>query len=140
MSHASRPTFVLGVLLIAVALFGFCGTCAAGQSGPGTSSPAGQDYNPEEHTVVSGVLRMKKEGDKKVEGEAENVVGYISSGQESYKVTSPNDKILADLKERDGKKIAVEGKLDAKTNTIAVSKILEGVLPPSENRNPRGLD
>lgn len=114
------------------------GTGGTGGAGPGAGSK-GQDYDHTEHLVVAGLLQMRKEGDKKEEGEPENVVGKIMAADAVYKLTCAGEKLLADLQARDGKKISLEGKIDKKTNTIAVTKLTEGVLPPAEMRNPRGL-
>lgn len=144
MSNMKKFDFTLGAMVLTViAVSSVSGMVMAGQAnsgtGGGSSAPTGQDYNPAEHTVVSGTFRVKKPEEPKVEGEPEDLVGYLSSALEYYKVTSSNDTIIAQLKARDGKKISVEGKLNEKTNTVAVSKVLEGVLPPAEQKNPRGL-
>ncbi len=143
MSHSSKFASMFGAIAFSLFVIALSAAPSAfAQTAGGATPPppkGGQDFDAKEHTVVSGKLEMKKPGDKKDDGDDDNSIATIFSAPETYKVTASSDKIIEDLKSRDGKKVSVEGKLDPKTNTIAVSKILEGVQPPSQLRNPRGM-
>lgn len=132
-------------------LFAAPARAAAPNNVPGHSG-AGGDFSEKNLKTVSGVLHMKKPGEKASDiatenkdgkdapSDDDNCVGYLISPQETYKIQASGDKILKDLTDRDGKKVSLQGNLDEKALVIVVQKILEGVMPPAAMNNPRSAD
>ncbi|HLX65018.1 MAG TPA: hypothetical protein VKX17_27355 [Planctomycetota bacterium] len=150
----SLPTRLaqLSLALCAPLLFLVCSAHAAAPGVPPHNGGPGGDFSEKNLKTISGTLHMKKAGEKTdapASADAtskdtpsgdDNCDGYLISPQETYKLQTSNEKILKDLQERDGKKVSLQGNIDEKAQVIIVQKILDGVMPPAEQRNPRAYD